>query len=92
MGSRVCDGDKPPDEIWAILINPIRYRGEPTRRDTIRDRRNELAANISFQQEITFIGKMPPAYEWTKQVYEKLGAGDRIRVVRSSRDWKPVAK
>ena len=52
------DGDKPPDEIWAILINPIRYRGEPTRMDTIRDRRNELAANISFQQEITFIGKI----------------------------------
>ena len=49
---------KPPDEIWAILINPIRYRGEPTRMDTIRDRRNELAANISFQQEITFIGKI----------------------------------
>ena len=52
------DVDKPPDEIWAILINPIRYRGEPTRMDTIRDRRNELAANISFQQEITFIGKI----------------------------------
>ena len=50
--------EKPPDEIWAILINPIRYRGEPTRMDTIRDRRNELAANISFQQEITFIGKI----------------------------------
>jgi hypothetical protein len=26
--------------------------------DDIRDRRNELAANISFQQEIFFIGKM----------------------------------
>jgi NTE family protein len=52
------DVDEPPAEIWAILINPIRYRGEPTRMDTIRDRRNELAANISFQQEITFIGKI----------------------------------
>lgn len=49
---------KPPDEIWAILINPIQYRGEPTRMDTIRDRRNELAANISFQQEIAFMGKI----------------------------------
>jgi NTE family protein len=52
------DDGEPPDEIWAILINPIRYRGEPMRMDTIRDRRNELAANISFQQEITFIGKI----------------------------------
>jgi NTE family protein len=52
------DDGEPPDEIWAILINPIQHRGEPTRMDTIRDRRNELAANISFQQEITFIGKI----------------------------------
>jgi hypothetical protein len=35
---------------------------------------------------------MPPAYEWTKQVFEKLGAGDRIRVIRSAHEWKPIAK
>jgi NTE family protein len=57
-GRAHSNGDEPLDEIWAILINPLRYRGEPTRMDTIRDRRNELAANISFQQEITFIGKI----------------------------------
>jgi len=32
---------------------------------------------------------MPKAYEWTRQVYEKLGAGDRIRVVASVQQWQP---
>jgi NTE family protein len=48
----------PPNELWVILINPLQEEGEPTRMDDIRDRRNELAANISFQQEIFFIGKI----------------------------------
>ena len=32
---------------------------------------------------------MPEAYAWTRQVYEKLGAGDRVRVIDSMRDWVP---
>ena len=40
------------------MINPLRQEAEPRRMDDIRDRRNELAANISFQQEIFFIGKI----------------------------------
>jgi NTE family protein len=48
----------PPNELWVIMINPMRQQGEPKRMDDIRDRRNELAANISFQQEIHFIGKI----------------------------------
>jgi hypothetical protein len=40
------------------MINPLRQEREPKRMDDIRDRRNELAANISFQQEIFFIGKI----------------------------------
>jgi NTE family protein len=48
----------PPAELWVIVINPFLHRGEPRRVDDIRDRRNELAANISFQQEVRFIGKI----------------------------------
>jgi NTE family protein len=48
----------PPNELWAILINPARHVGEPKQLDDIRDRRNELAANISFQHELSFIGKI----------------------------------
>jgi NTE family protein len=56
---RGCDNHgRPPDEIWVIMINPVRHQGEPTRMDDIRDRRNELSANISLQQEISFLGKI----------------------------------
>ncbi len=48
----------PPNELWVIMINPIRQQFEPKRMDDIGDSRNELAANISFQQEIHFIGKI----------------------------------
>jgi NTE family protein len=52
------DDGPPPNELWVIMINPMYQQREPKRMDDIRDRRNELAANISFQQEIYFIGKM----------------------------------
>jgi hypothetical protein len=34
---------------------------------------------------------MPVAYAWTREVYEKLGAADRIRVIRNIRDWQPAS-
>lgn len=51
----------------------------------------DLPQNLALlhPRPITFIGKMPAAYEWTKQVYERLGTAERIRVVRSVRDWLP---
>jgi len=49
---------RPPTEIWVIVINPFTHRGEPRAVDDIRDRRNELSANISFAQEVQFIGKI----------------------------------
>lgn len=57
--ARGADADhRPPAELWAIMINPFRRRGEIREVDDIRDRRNELSANISFQQEVQFIGKI----------------------------------
>ena len=44
---------------------------------------------LAYPRTITFVGKMPEAYTWTRQLYEKLGAGDRIRVIGSMRDWRP---
>ena len=54
----------------------------------------DLPQNLAllYPRPITFIGKIPPAFAWTKQVYEKLGAGDRIRVIGSAREWQPQAK
>ena len=44
-----------PDELWIIQINPQTYEGEPTSLEEITDRRNELAGNISLNEEIRFI-------------------------------------
>jgi hypothetical protein len=51
----------------------------------------DLPHNLAlvYPRPITFVGKMPKAYDWTRQLYEKLGAGDRIRVVGSMREWRP---
>lgn len=51
----------------------------------------DLPQNLAllYPRPITFVGKIPEAYLWTKQLYEKLGAGDRIRVIDSTRDWQP---
>ncbi len=51
----------------------------------------DLPHNLAllYPRPITFVGKMPEAYRWTREVYEKLGAGDRIRVISSMREWQP---
>lgn len=47
-----------PDEIWVIRINPQRRDEEPVSLATIEDRRNELAGNLSLNQELRFIEKV----------------------------------
>lgn len=51
----------------------------------------DLAHNLAllYPRPITFVGTVPPAYEWTKELYDSLGAGNRIRVVGSVREWTP---
>lgn len=50
--------EQKPDEIWVIRINPERCESEPTRVEEIEDRRNELAGNLSLNQELDFIKKV----------------------------------
>lgn len=47
-----------PDEIWVVQINPEEIEKEPTTTAKISDRRNELAGNISLNQELYFIRKI----------------------------------
>jgi len=47
-----------PDEIWVVQINPTSRGSEPTTLDEIRDRRNELAGNLSMFQEIRMITRI----------------------------------
>jgi hypothetical protein len=44
---------------------------------------------LAYPRRISFVGKVPTEFEWTRQVYEKFGAGDRIRVVRNVQEWRP---
>ncbi|HLC15216.1 MAG TPA: patatin-like phospholipase family protein [Thermodesulfovibrionia bacterium] len=50
--------DIKPDEIWVIQINPLSRFSEPKSIDEIIDRRNELSANLSLEQELYFIEKI----------------------------------
>lgn len=47
--------DDRPDEIWVIRINPQQRAAPPRCPDEIEDRRNELAGNLSLNQELQFI-------------------------------------
>jgi NTE family protein len=44
-----------PDEIWVIQINPEEIKRNPTGVADLQDRRNELAGNLSLNQELYFV-------------------------------------
>lgn len=50
--------DARPDQIWVLQINPTERATEPRQMGDIRDRRNELAGNLSLRQELHFIEKV----------------------------------
>lgn len=53
-----------PDEIWVIRINPQQWDHEPQQTEDIKDRENELAGNVSLNQELDFICTVN---HWVKQ-------------------------
>jgi len=46
---------------------------------------------LAFPRKITFIGEMPPAYQWTRDLYDRLGAKENFRVLPSLRQWQPTS-
>jgi hypothetical protein len=76
-----------------ILESPPESHSQPETSEFLGILRiGDLPQNLALlhPRPITFIGKLPPAYQWTKQAYEKLGAGDRIRVIRNVGAWTPL--
>jgi NTE family protein len=85
-------GEPPkPDELWVVQINPQAIDEEPTSLTEIADRRNELAGNISLNQELRFVetvnewvaaGHLPDDYTHTEirrlQLDERLGAASKL--------------
>ncbi|MCE8423267.1 MAG: patatin-like phospholipase family protein [Candidatus Methanoperedens sp.] len=51
----IVDSGEKPDELWVIQINPETRKNEPVSVKEITDRRNELAGNLSLNQEVYFI-------------------------------------
>ena len=47
-----------PDELWIVRINPQKRGEEPILLAEIEDRRNELAGNLSLNQELYFIDRV----------------------------------
>ncbi len=47
---------------------------------------------LAFPRPITFVGEVPEAYQWTVDLYERLGEGDRVRVLESVGDWEPSGR
>jgi len=54
----VGDGDRKPEELWVVQINPQERESVPKTAGEIADRRNELAGNISLNQELGFIERV----------------------------------
>ncbi|MCS0496350.1 patatin-like phospholipase family protein [Ancylobacter sp. MQZ15Z-1] len=46
------------DELWVIQISPLAVAQEPKTFEAIRDRRDQLAGNISLAQELHFVDKI----------------------------------
>lgn len=75
-----------------VLADPPETHADPRTAEFLGVLRvGDLPQNLAlvYPRPITFVGRMPPAYQWTKTLYEKLGAADRIRIVPSVRQWRP---
>lgn len=80
------DRDKRPDEIWVIMINPMKSKTIPQTAEAIMDRRNELAGNLSLYQEIRFMKLINHFIEkglFKKELMEKVKPVD-IRWIKMS--------
>jgi len=58
--------ERKPDEIWIVQINPQERRETPRTLVEIADRRNELAGNISLNQQLRSVKRNN---EWIEEGY-----------------------
>jgi NTE family protein len=56
--------EEKPDGIWIVQVDPQRQVGEPRTLSEIADRRDELSANLSLNQEVFFIRRVN---EWVEE-------------------------
>ena len=44
---------------------------------------------LAFPRPITFVGRVPEAYEWPRELYGKCGAAENVRTVDTLSKWRP---
>jgi hypothetical protein len=81
-----------PQVAEVILADPPESHANPRTPEFLGILRvGDLPQNLAlvYPRPITFVGAVPAAYEWTREAYRKLGAGDRIRVIANAGQWRP---
>ena len=76
-----------------VLENPPETHTDPDTPEFLGILRlGDLPQNLAlfFPRPITFIGEIPPAYEWTRQLYATLGQADSIRTIPDIGQWRPT--
>jgi hypothetical protein len=76
-----------------VLENPPASHEDPDTPEILGVlRTGDLPQNLAlvFPRPITFVGEVPEAYQWTVEVYEQLGMAERIRVIESVGEWRPL--
>lgn len=76
-----------------VLARPPVTHEDPTTPEFLGVlRTGDLPHNLAlaFPRPITFVGSIPQEFAWTKQLYEHLGAGEKIRVVSHPQNWQPA--
>jgi NTE family protein len=88
-------GERVPDEVWIIQINPMTCKKVPTTPLEIIDRRSEMIGNISFMHDIELIeliNKLLETKGLKEELFEKLGVTRRdpikIRFIRMSQEFQ----
>jgi hypothetical protein len=56
-------------------------------------RLGDLPANLAllWPRPVTFVGGVPGSYEWTRQLYARLGKPGTFRMAEAVSAWSPMA-
>lgn len=73
-----------PDNLWVLQVNPSTRDEVPKTVEEIHDRRNELAGNLSLQQELYFIDKIN---DFVSNGQFKNGEYKKISVKKAIMEW-----
>ena len=76
-----------------VLENPPETHTDPDTPEFLGILRlGDLPQNLAlfFPRPITFIGEIPPAYEWTRQLYATLGQAGKVRTIPTVDHWQPA--